>query len=445
MSKQKTDKTLQEGFASPFSKVKFKIPRPFNGAPEGNVKVTSAIPATVTFSNKLVKAKLGENRYKKLVHAKRHGVKAPKRFVPLKGGVPYQEKGQELGYLACPLPVEGVVSPAADDLIPTMKEDGRVPLGLDKRAHAELVKPDLKPVHYASGLNDMSHLAMDLSTETIFKNRGSDFNGMAREAYTWRYYLTLTGFVLLLQMFRRRIRNKYLRTMYKIFGTTNWFGWEKWNSPFSVAWKATSLWDRLIGYRLKRAKRYGWRPVVRHFLISKGWLKPKVREVEWPAAAELRQTDGSYLAVPQSPMGRGLQLILDKAQALKVDFQGVINSYMALRWFPEDQIKAFHTSLEAAAKEPLTDGEQMYLFIVKTIVENPVPKAELPQREHSVASCFTCHGTHQKMDAASGAVVPCDDPYCGKPEERPTRSSEYRPDFTWDDEPMPGPGKLVVD
>jgi hypothetical protein len=212
---------------------------------------------------------------------------------PPKGGIPYQKAGEEQAYFACPVPgYEGVVSRGADEIVSTLKEDGDVPFDLDTRVHSDIaIANDLDPFPYVKPENNFAFLGVDLSTETIWKDRGSDFNGMARDMYTWRYYATLVGFLELLRRFARRAQSRYRWAMYKVFRVTQWTG-----EHFSVESKLKGWWQKFLGRRITLSQRFGVKTVARHFMVKKGWIKPKLREVEWPAAEELRQADGSYLA-----------------------------------------------------------------------------------------------------------------------------------------------------
>lgn len=418
MSTQKTpkpDPTLQKGYASPFSKVEFVTPRFRNGpAPEGTNPPSSAIPATVKFNKNLLKLKLGPEKYKKLMRARQYGVKAKVRFVTPKGGIPYQKAGEEQAYFACPVPgYEGVVSRGADEIVSTLKEDGDVPFDLDTRVHSDIaIANDLDPFPYVKPENNFAFLGVDLSTETIWKDRGSDFNGMARGAYTRAYY-----FLKALGKAWRKLRWLPRLLLLTITGSPYLTGdvrfyTSKGGPTLPLFSRFKPWWQNFLGRRIALAQRFGFKTVLRKELVSRGIVTPERREVEWSAAEELRQADGSYLAA-RPPLGQpAVQKMLSKAEELGLDYLIALRCWMTARDLSLEHL----TVIAAQTAKPSTDPKinELYDFVLKTAIETPRTAPVPPNREHGTDSCYTCCGSKQKIDEATKAVIPCPDPGCGK-------------------------------
>jgi hypothetical protein len=118
-------------------------------------------------------------------------------------------------------------------------------------------------------------------------------------------------------------------------------------------------------------------------------------------------------SLAQAPLGQpAVQKVINKAEELGLSCLIAIRCWMTARDLSLEHL----TAIAAQAAKPSTDPKinELYDFVLKTAIETPRTVAVPPNREHGTDSCYTCHGTHQKIDETTKAVIPCPDPGCGK-------------------------------
>lgn len=432
------------------SKVKFEQVRP--RTPDGKLASGGKRNrATVTFSAKLLKAKLGEDRYKKLLKARRRKEPLPQRFVtPKISAGTYQPKGGEQGFLACPLPTGErafPISPAVDEIVESVKaelgEDDVLPVELQARERLHVDETPHPKQHHT--FNDASFLGMDLSTETIWKERGSDFDGMAEQVMSWKYFLSVWGMVQLLAYAKNKIAFWWKTALYKTTGA--WYL----TGSFSVFSRLQWKWRGGPGHFWAKAQRFGWRPAIRHWLVKNGRLNPQRREVQWKDQEYVvHGTPGKdmiqgYLATRYTPASQGgVTPVLEKARELGVDASKAVNVWAAhcfngelYDWsfkhvWEREISKLKGMTLEKAradwidwhTKRNLLDGEtdaehQLRVFVVTMLADaDPPERPEAPKPEHVVDlykatrdlwnSCTKCRGSKKFWDSKQNRYVDCD-------------------------------------
>lgn len=445
------DAWVEGEFKGKNSKVVFDQARARN--PNGTL--ASGTPrnrTTVTFNQKLLKAKLGEDRYKKLLKARRRKEPAPARYITPKDIVgTYQHAGGEAGYLACPIPSGMIsttpVSPAMAEIIDSVRAEpdfvpspefaDRERMEMDRWAEPfTLTKGPSRTLDYQFG---NARLGLDTQTETIWKERGSDFNGMAEHVMSWRYFLSTWGFVYLLTRGVDKIQRFFRTLLWKATGSSTLFG------PFSLTHAIKMRWQNGPGTFWARGQKFGFRPVIRHWLVKTGRLNPPAREVEWKGQQWIDTPEAKgFLAAQYTPAQHGgVTPVLEKARELGVDALVAVKIWAAhtfndrlydwsfkqvwerelskLKDLTIEKARAdwidWHTKTTPVNETPAE--KELRIFVVTMLADSDPPEKPVPPKpEHIIDlykatsdlwnSCVKCRGTKKFWDSRQNRYVECD-------------------------------------
>lgn len=425
MSKETRKSQWKGEFQALFSKVKFDRVRPRTR--EGKVTTDPLRKrAVVTFSEDLLKTRLGAEKYEKLQAARRGEVKTKARFISPKDAIPYQKSGMEPAYLACPMPQQDRPSTAADDILPTIHEEE--PKLYDPE-FSEAVDRDrlLGPVAPAPVI-DLSYLGIDLTTETIWKERGSEYSMEGRKLMSWKYWFTAVGLLSLKEHVYRKLVTKpriwlYWKWLCFDYVVRRWWSTSRWSPHFFAA-----LYQKM-----------GVKTMWRRFLVARGWKKPPLREVPWEGQEAVKLANGTtaYLAARLDlSRDQGLTQTLAQAKELGVDYRVAIKIwaqhafYRSLHDWTFEKVLAQETKtlkiseeeargqwvdwnvVSYAAKESLAENT-LRRFVVTLLMDMDLPAKPMPpvafpalvQKLYN--SCKECRGTKQVFNHIENRYVAC--------------------------------------
>lgn len=250
----------------------------------GYASDTQKTRTSVEVHGELVKKKLGPARYERLRAARAGLLKPTKRYVEAKGyakidgafyaaGVlpgtpaPAPERWTGMGLLeANRLNSSNASAPVTDELQQMFIDDLAAEVG--PTIETRISSPgDIRNMTNAPDLSKLDLFAQDLSA------------GEGRELGSWRFWFTLVGLLVL--------KNRLLQRL-----TYRWamFKWKTKRMLLQALPPFTAL-----KHQLYLLQRMGLRPYLR--LLQRKHIRPApLREVSWPAASQLRQPNGAYLA-----------------------------------------------------------------------------------------------------------------------------------------------------